>query len=46
VLFRSQFAFSTVVYRDGAKYMESTIQQLDLNPAFDETLFTKPAAAK
>jgi zinc protease len=38
-----QFAFSTVVYRDGAKYMESTIQQLDLNPKVDDALFAMPA---
>jgi hypothetical protein len=33
-----QFAFSTVVYRDGVKYMESTIQHLD--PKLDDALFT------
>ncbi|HEY4708614.1 MAG TPA: pitrilysin family protein [Candidatus Acidoferrales bacterium] len=38
-----QFAFSTVVYRDGTKYMESTIQQLDLNPKVDDALFAMPA---
>ncbi len=38
-----QFAFSTVVYRDGVKYMESTIQQLNLNPAVDDALFAMPA---
>jgi zinc protease len=38
-----QFAFSTVVYRDGVKYMESTIQQLDLNPKVDDALFAMPA---
>ena len=39
-----QFAFSTVVYRDGVKYMESTIQQLDLNPKLDDALFAGPSA--
>ncbi len=39
-----QFAFSTVVYRDGVKYMESTIQQLDLNPKVDDALFAMPAS--
>jgi len=39
-----QFAFSTVVYRDGAKYMESTIQQLDLNPKVDDAVFALPAS--
>jgi len=40
-----QFAFSTVVYRDGVKYMESTIQHLDLNPKLDDALFTMPSSA-
>ncbi len=39
-----QFAFSTVVYRDGVKYMESTIQQLDLNPKLNDALFAAPSA--
>jgi hypothetical protein len=37
-----QFAFSTVVYRDGAKYMESTVQELKVNPQVDDSLFAKP----
>jgi zinc protease len=40
-----QFAFSTVVYRDGVKYMESTIQHLDLNPKLDDALFTMSSSA-
>jgi zinc protease len=40
-----QFAFSTVVYRDGVKYMESTIQKLDLNPKLEDALFTMPAGS-
>ena len=40
-----QFAFSTVVYRDGVKYMESTIQHLDLNPMLDDALFTMSRSA-
>jgi len=40
-----QFAFSTAVYRDGVKYMESTIRQLDLNPNIDDALFSKPEVA-
>ena len=40
-----QFAFSTAVYRDGVKYMESTISQLDTNPKVDDAIFSKPAAA-
>ena len=39
------FAFSTVIYRDGAKFFESTIQDVQLNPAVDESLFAKPKAA-
>jgi zinc protease len=38
-----QFAFSTTVYRDGVKYMESTIEHLDVNPNIDDALFSKPA---
>lgn len=37
-----QFAFSTVVYRDGAKYMESTVLELKLNPKIDNSTFFKP----
>ncbi|MGD1212498.1 MAG: pitrilysin family protein [Candidatus Acidiferrales bacterium] len=40
-----QFAFSTAVYRDGVKYMESTIRQLDLNPNINDALFSKPEVA-
>jgi zinc protease len=39
------FAFSTVTYRDGAKFFESTIQDVQLNPAIDEALFAKPQTA-
>jgi hypothetical protein len=38
------FAFSTVTYRDGAKFFESTIQNLQLNPKIDQSLFAKPDA--
>lgn len=40
-----QFAFATVVYRDGQKYMESRVQDLKLNPALDASLFTAPKPA-
>ncbi len=40
-----QFAFSTTVYRDGVRYMESTIRQLELNPSVNDALFAKPEAA-
>ncbi|MGB8541176.1 MAG: hypothetical protein WCD49_06010 [Candidatus Acidiferrales bacterium] len=39
------FAFSTVTYRDGTKFFESTIQNVQLNPKLDESLFAKPGAA-
>ena len=37
-----QFAFTTLIYREGAKFLESNIQELKLNPAIDESLFAKP----
>lgn len=37
-----QFAYTTVIHRNGAKYLESTIQELSLNPKVDESLFAKP----
>jgi hypothetical protein len=37
-----QFAFSSVIDRDGAKFAESTIQELNPNPKGDDSLFTKP----
>ena len=37
-----QFAFSTVIYRDGAKFAETSIQDLQLNPKVDDALFAKP----
>lgn len=40
-----QFAFSTVVYRDGQKYMESTVKELKLNPALEDSLFAAPQSA-
>lgn len=39
-----QFAFSTVVYRDGQKYMESMVKDLKLNPALQDSLFAAPQA--
>jgi hypothetical protein len=39
------FAFATVIYREGAKFFESTIQDVQLNPAIDESLFAKPKTA-
>ena len=39
-----QFAFSTVIYRDGKKFVESTIQELSLNPKLEDSLFAMPQA--
>ncbi|HSY58185.1 MAG TPA: hypothetical protein VK795_01425, partial [Terriglobales bacterium] len=39
-----QFAFSVVIYRDGAKFIESNLQELKLNPPIDDSLFAKPQA--
>jgi hypothetical protein len=40
-----QFAFSTVIYRDGAKFVESTIREINLNPPLDDSLFAMPQDA-
>ena len=40
-----QFAFSTHIYRDGAKFVESTVQQVDVNPAIDTSIFSRPQPA-
>jgi zinc protease len=40
-----QFAFSMVAYRGGAKFMESTVSDVKLNPPVDQSLFAKPEAA-
>jgi hypothetical protein len=34
-----------VTYRDGTKFFESTIQNVQLNPKLDEALFAKPGPA-
>ena len=39
-----QFAYTTIIYRDGAKFLESHIEEVNLNPKVDESLFTKPEA--
>ena len=39
------FAFSTVTVRNGTKFFESTVQDVQLNPTVDESLFAKPQAA-
>jgi zinc protease len=38
-----QFAFSTIISRDGGKFSESTVQDVVVNPKLDEALFAKPA---
>jgi hypothetical protein len=37
-----QFAFSTVTYRAGAKFIESSVSEVKINPAVDDSLFAKP----
>ncbi len=40
-----QFAYNTVTYRNGVKFFESSIQNVQVNPKVDDALFVKPAAA-
>ena len=40
-----QFAFQTVVYRNGTKFAETKIEEVNLNPKIDPTLFEKPASS-
>jgi len=39
-----QFALSTVVYREGAKHLESKIEEINVDPKIDDSLFSKPEA--
>lgn len=39
-----QFAFTTVIIRDGVKFVESTIQEISLNPKLEDSLFAMPQA--
>ncbi|HUJ30439.1 MAG TPA: pitrilysin family protein [Candidatus Acidoferrum sp.] len=39
------FAFSTVTYRDGVKFIESSLADVKVNTLADESLFAKPEAA-
>jgi hypothetical protein len=40
-----QFAFTTVIYRGGEKFSESTVQDVTINPKLEESVFSKPEAA-
>ena len=40
-----EFAFGTEIYRNSSKFLESTIQQVRVNPAVDPSVFAKPADA-
>jgi len=40
-----QFAFGTATYRDGRKFMESTVEDLKVNVPVSDSLFAKPEAA-
>lgn len=39
-----QFPYQSVIYRDGSKYSDSTVQEIHINPALDPSLFVKPAS--
>jgi zinc protease len=39
-----QFAYATTIYRDGAKFLESHVVEVNLNSKIDESLFVKPEA--
>jgi len=39
-----QFAFATSIYRDGAKFLETSVAGLTLNPPADDNLFSRPGA--
>jgi len=36
-----QFPFQSVIYRDGSKYSDSTVQEIHINPTLDPSLFAK-----
>ena len=40
-----QFAYTTTIFRDGAKFLESHIVEVNLNSKIDESLFVKPEAS-
>jgi zinc protease len=40
-----QFAFATVTYRDGKRFMESNVAEVKVNPPAEPSLFVKPDAA-
>ena len=40
-----QYAYHTVVYRDGSKFVESGIEQVEVNPKVEEAMFVKPEPA-
>lgn len=39
-----QFAYTTVIYRNGSKFLESTVQNVSVNPSVDNSIFSRPAA--
>jgi predicted Zn-dependent peptidase len=39
-----QFAYTTTIFRDGAKFLESHIVEVNVNAKIDESLFVKPEA--
>ena len=41
-----QFPYQSVTYRGGAKYTDSTVQEIKINPPLDPSLFAKPASSQ
>jgi outer membrane lipoprotein-sorting protein len=41
-----QYPYQTVVYRNGAKFSEATIQTVTVNPQVDASVFTKPVSPR
>ena len=37
-----KFAYATDTYRDGTKFFDSMVQNVQVNPKVDEALFAKP----
>jgi zinc protease len=40
-----QFAYTTIIYRNGSKFLESTVQNVNVNPKVDDAIFSRPAPA-
>ncbi|HYL45597.1 MAG TPA: pitrilysin family protein [Candidatus Limnocylindrales bacterium] len=40
-----QFAYTTVIYRNGSRFLESTVQNVTVNPKVDDSIFSRPTPA-